>query len=163
MNLTRLFEDLEAEAAFEPERDSVVTQMLGAASAARIIVNAEGIVVSNLVFGKGFVMGLSQTGLLLVRLGAIAALEPGTSRLGSFGPLKVGLRLWQWLAENAIGHQIRVCVLGSSQTSIGQLVACENKWLAIERLEGDRFFIATRSIAAVELVPVNKHEGHLVF
>ena len=155
MNFARMFEDLEAEATFEPTRDSVIAQMLGAASAARIVVNAEGIVVSNLVFGKGFVMGLSQAGLVLVRLGAIAAFEPGTSRLGGVAPLTIGLKFWQWLAENAIGQQVKLSVLGSSRASVGQLVGCEKMWLAMGGPDGARILISTRSISMVELVPVN--------
>jgi len=163
MNLNRIFEDIEAQAAYTPPIAGKLQNLFASASNARIVlsnsnpgINSEVWILSNLVFAKDFLMGLSDRGLVLVSRRAIQQLELASSGLSVNEAATVNRSFAQWASEHLETERLAIRLGGGRDLLVGVLLECTKQWLLLQNDDGDQILVPTSSIAVVQLLPVNK-------
>jgi hypothetical protein len=153
-----MFEDLEAQASFRPANEDLIATLVGETRSARIGLGAEGIVVSNLVFGKDFLLGLGAQSVYVFPFAAIEQLELRPS--GGQKPKRVELRLPEWLNRNGSNLRMILRLRHSSESLAARLVTCDTNWLLLEAHENmNQLIVGLKSVRLIELVPVDNFGG----
>jgi hypothetical protein len=158
MNLTRMFEDLEAQAAFEVGGKTALAQAIGESRSARVVLGAEGIGVTNLVFGNDFLLALSSRSLVAIPFGSIERLE--LSSVGDEPSKTLAVRLFDWLSSSTASMRMTLSFRLSGDRVIGQLLECDPRWLLVESInDAAAHLVRLKSIKLIELVPVDSFDG----
>jgi hypothetical protein len=149
-----MFEDLEAQASFRPSSENPIACLLAESRSARVGWGAEGIVVTNLVFGKDFLLSLSAQSVFVLPFAAIEQLELRSA--GGQVSRRVDLRMREWLNLNWAHFQMALRFRHSSESISARFVDCDEDWLLIETCEDmKQILFGLKSVGLIELVPVD--------
>ena len=149
-----MFEDLEAEASFDFGGKTALARAIGESRSARVAVGAEGIVVTNLVFGADFLLALGARSLVAIPYGSIERLE--LSPVGAESSKRLDVRLVDWLGNSTASMRTTMTFRLSGDRIVGQVVECNPKWLLVESIDdAAEILVSVKSIKLIELVPVD--------
>ncbi len=148
-----MFEDIEAQVLLENQNHAGIAELIASARSARIVVNGEGIVVTNLVFGRDFSLATHRDAVIAVLYARIESIE--VLAVYDSARAKANVRLHEWVSQTLIGRMVRVRV-GSADGPMGVVFDCDRDWLLIERAsDSTKCLVSMRSIFALEVRAVH--------
>ncbi len=151
-----MFEDIEAEVAFENASEDPISDLLAKTRDARITVNAEGIVVRNVVFGSDFALGTCGVAVVAFRLAAIQKFEVLTV-LATARP-KPKVKLHKWVSDSVIGQRVMLHYQQTDDAVSATILQCDRHWLLVQPVnQASQMIIAFGALARIEIGIVNNH------
>ena len=156
MDFQRMFEDIEAQVVFEDQGQSGIADLLASTRVARIVVNAEGIVVTNMVFGRDFLLATNRDTVVAVPICRIELLEVLTVYDSARSPSTI--RLHQWISQTLVGRSVRIRAGLADAAMAGEVIDCDKDWLLVEQVDGStKSLVSMRSILVIEIKAVHNY------